>query len=83
LTAYHDTNLDPSMRPEKYESNNNNNNNKPVNTTTSAWGKNSNGIPSAWGQQPQQQPQPQKPGKYYNKQSILYCLYIYTNSYVK
>ncbi|GAA5815025.1 hypothetical protein MFLAVUS_008531 [Mucor flavus] len=41
LTAYHDTNLDPSMRPETYESS------KPVN----AWAKNTNGVPSAWGQQ--------------------------------
>ncbi|KAG2230495.1 hypothetical protein BDF21DRAFT_459310 [Thamnidium elegans] len=41
LTAYHDTNLDPSMRPETYESN------KPVN----AWTKTNNGVPSAWGQQ--------------------------------
>lgn len=41
MTAYHDTNLDPSMRPEKYEPS------KPTN----AWGKNNNGVPSAWGQQ--------------------------------
>ncbi|CEP11670.1 hypothetical protein [Parasitella parasitica] len=47
LTAYHDTNLDPKMRPEKYESV------KP--TTTSAWGKNMNGVPPAWGQQPPHQ----------------------------
>ncbi|KAK4515133.1 uncharacterized protein ATC70_002743 [Mucor velutinosus] len=52
LTAYQNTNLDPKMRPEKYESV------KP--TTTSAWGKNSNGVPSAWGQQ---QPQPQSQAK--------------------
>ncbi|KAL9551126.1 hypothetical protein MBANPS3_004414 [Mucor bainieri] len=50
LTAYQNTNLDPKMRPEKYESA------KP--TTTSAWGKNSNGVPSAWGQQ-HSQTQPQ------------------------
>lgn len=48
LTAYQNTNLDPKMRPEKYESA------KPTTTTTSAWGKNSNGVPSAWGQQQQQ-----------------------------
>ncbi|KAI8637268.1 hypothetical protein BD408DRAFT_354084, partial [Parasitella parasitica] len=47
LTAYHDTNLDPKMRPEKYESA------KP--TMVSAWGKNINGAPSAWGQQSQHQ----------------------------
>jgi hypothetical protein len=35
------------MRPEKYESI------KP--TTTSAWGKTNNGVPSAWGQQTQHQ----------------------------
>lgn len=46
LTAYHDTNLDPSMRPEKYESV------KPAQGAP-AWGKNSNGIPSAWSQPPQ------------------------------
>lgn len=34
------------MRPEKYESVS-----KPV---TNAWGKNSNGVPSAWGQQPKE-----------------------------
>ncbi|KAL7330680.1 hypothetical protein PS15p_205589 [Mucor circinelloides] len=50
LTAYQNTNLDPKMRPEKYESVV-----KPA--TTSAWGKNSNGVPSAWGQQSQPQPQ--------------------------
>lgn len=54
LTAYQNTNLDPKMRPEKYESVV-----KPA--TTSAWGKNSNGVPSAWGQQ--SQPQPQVKGK--------------------
>lgn len=41
LTAYHDTNLDPKMRAEKYESK----------VVKSAWGKTSNGVPSAWGQQ--------------------------------
>ncbi|GAN10754.1 hypothetical protein MAM1_0397c10301 [Mucor ambiguus] len=46
LTAYQNTNLDPKMRPEKYESA------KP--TTTSAWGKSSTGVPSAWGQQQSQ-----------------------------
>lgn len=46
LTAYHDTNLDPKIRPEKYESK----------VVTSAWGKNNNGVPSAWGQQQPQQP---------------------------
>lgn len=35
------------MRPEKYESI------KP--TTTLAWGKTNNGVPSAWGQQSQPQ----------------------------
>ncbi|CAO3654765.1 unnamed protein product [Mucor fragilis] len=51
LTAYQNTNLDPKMRPEKYESV------KP--TTTSAWGKSMNGAPSAWGQQQHSQPQSQ------------------------
>ncbi|KAI7898033.1 uncharacterized protein BX663DRAFT_526399 [Cokeromyces recurvatus] len=37
LTAYHDTNLDPSVRPEKYESN-----------KSTAWNKD---APFVWGQQ--------------------------------
>ncbi|KAI9481428.1 MAG: hypothetical protein EXX96DRAFT_566695 [Benjaminiella poitrasii] len=40
LTAYHDTNLDPSVRPEKYES---------KSTQNNAWG-NKNGAPFVWGQ---------------------------------
>ncbi|CAO3606727.1 unnamed protein product [Mucor hiemalis] len=41
LTAYHDTNLDPKIRAEKYESK----------VVKLAWGKSTNGVPSAWGQQ--------------------------------
>jgi hypothetical protein len=44
LTAYHDTNLDPTMRPEKYES--------AVKPPQNAWSK--NGVHNAWGQQPKQ-----------------------------
>jgi hypothetical protein len=46
LTAYHDTNLDPTMRPEKYEST--------IKPPQNAWGKNTNGVPNAWGQQSKQ-----------------------------
>ncbi|KAG0168955.1 hypothetical protein DFQ30_004123 [Apophysomyces sp. BC1015] len=37
LTSYHDTNIDSSLRPEKYES------------QEKAWG-NKGGLPSVWGQ---------------------------------
>jgi hypothetical protein len=82
LTAYHDTNSDPSTRPEKYES-------KPTAApapavatttagTTGAWGKSSNGIISAWGQQSQTaQQQTQKAGKKKKKGLRLLSTQIY------
>lgn len=64
MTAYHDTNLDPSMRPEKYES--------ISKAPTTAWGKNSNGVPSAWGQQSKER------GK--NKKDFFYYIIILFNN---
>lgn len=67
MTAYHDTNLDPSMRPETYESS------KPVN----AWAKNTNGVPSAWGQQKEKGTHTKKNRERKRKNSIFKEIFFF------